>query len=56
MSRKNVMEIVNRPCDCEENRVFFERRNPGYVVDMVRCSHNPVTGVWGISVAMHRRE
>jgi hypothetical protein len=56
MSKKQVMEIVRRPADCGDNRAFFERRNPGYIVDTVRSEYNAVTGLWGIYVTMHRRD
>jgi hypothetical protein len=56
VSRRQIIRMINSPSDCGDTRAFFEKRNPGYVLDMFRYAPNPLTGVGTIHVTMHRKD
>jgi hypothetical protein len=56
VSRKQVIRMINSPSDCEDTKVFFEKRNPGYILDTFTYVPNPLTGIGTIHATMHRKD
>lgn len=55
-SRRQIIQILRQPSDCEDTKQFFENRYSGYALDTCRYAYNSVTGTWSIYLTMHRKQ
>jgi hypothetical protein len=56
VSRRQIIKMINNPSDCEDTKAFFDKRNPGYILDTFRYAPNPLTGIGTIHATMHRTD
>lgn len=56
IKRKEYRQLADFPEDCEDIRNFWEKRNPGYILDTFKRRLNAVTGLWSFYATMHRRD